>query len=85
MKKKHNNKKGKIIAVAARQANLKKRLRRHLSSIGFQRSKEDGHLIVIGLGDPDCAVAGELIARALSHRYDANMAIAPKSLILLIV
>lgn len=49
-KKKQRRKGAKIIAVASRQANLKKRVRRNLLSLGFQRSKEDGHLIVSGTG-----------------------------------
>jgi hypothetical protein len=49
--KKRNGKKGaKVVAIAARQANLKRRIRRHLLSLGFQRSKDDGHLIISGTG-----------------------------------
>ena len=51
MGKKRNGKKGaKVVAIAARQANLKRRIRRHLLSLGFQRSKDDGHLIISGTG-----------------------------------
>lgn len=51
MRKKQNKKKGaKVVAIAARQANLKRRIRRHLLSLGFQRSKDDGHLVVSGTG-----------------------------------
>jgi len=39
-----------VVAVASRPANLKRRFRRHLASLGFKRSKEDGHLIVSGEG-----------------------------------
>jgi hypothetical protein len=39
-----------IVAVATRQANLKRRVRRHLKSLGFKRSEEDGHLLVEGGG-----------------------------------
>ena len=38
------------MAVATRQANLKRRVRRHLKSLGFKRSEEDGHLLVEGGG-----------------------------------
>jgi len=38
------------VAVATRQANLKRRVRRHLKSLGFKRSEEDGHLLVEGGG-----------------------------------
>jgi hypothetical protein len=49
-KKKTKKAGAKIVAIASRQANLKRRFRRHLLSLGFKRSEEDGHLIVEGTG-----------------------------------
>ena len=49
-KKKKRKKGATVIAVATRQASLKRRLRRHLRSLGFQRSKDDGHLVISGAG-----------------------------------
>jgi hypothetical protein len=42
-------KKGKVVRVSAREDNLKRRLRRHLASVGFERGP-DGALQVCGLG-----------------------------------
>jgi hypothetical protein len=39
-----------VVMIAARQANLKRRLRRHLHSLGFRRSEDDGHLVIDGSG-----------------------------------
>ncbi len=50
MSKKKKTKKGTVVAIASRQANLKRRFRRHLASLGFKRSEKDGHLIVSGEG-----------------------------------
>jgi hypothetical protein len=47
-KQKQRKNGAKVIAVATRQANLKRRIRHHLLSLGFQRSKDDGHLVVSG-------------------------------------
>lgn len=48
--KKPRKKGAKIIPVASRLANLKRRVRRNLLSLGFQRSNEDGHLVISGTG-----------------------------------
>jgi len=48
--KKKQKKGASIVAIATRQANLKRRVRRHLKSLGFKRSAVDGHLIVEGTG-----------------------------------
>jgi hypothetical protein len=50
MSKKKQKKKKNIVAVAPRHANLKRRFRRHLTSLGFKRSEKDGHLVVSGEG-----------------------------------
>lgn len=50
-KQKQKQKKGaSIVAIATRQANLKRKLRRHLKFLGFKRSEKDGHLVLDGSG-----------------------------------
>lgn len=46
---KKNKKTKKVIAIASREANLKRRLRRHLTSLGFHRNQE-GRLETTGSG-----------------------------------
>lgn len=50
MGKKKKKKGGTVVAIATRQANLKRKLRRHLRSLGFSRSEDDGHLVIQGSG-----------------------------------
>jgi len=49
-KQKKKKKGAKIVAISARLANLKRKVRRHLLSLGFQKSEKDGHLVVSGTG-----------------------------------
>jgi hypothetical protein len=50
MGKKKKSKGANVVTIATRQANLKRKFRRHLRSLGFRRSEEDGHLIISGSG-----------------------------------
>lgn len=50
MGKKKQGKNANVVTIATRQANLKRKFRRHLQSLGFRRSEDDGHLVIDGSG-----------------------------------
>lgn len=50
MGKKKQGRNANVVKIAARQANLKRKFRRHLQSLGFRRSESDGHLVIGGSG-----------------------------------